>query len=121
MKFKNIIGLVIILSLIFIIYILNIDEKIYYVNISDDNTTYNLYIKKSLDKNSKLEKLAQFNIHQDMASIGRGNIDLIWDNDIAKLMINGEAENLYINIWIDNESNEFKYEYESNYDKTNTF
>ena len=78
-----------------------------------------IYVKNNDMKNSKLEKLAQFNIHQDMASIGRGNIDLIWDNDIAKLMINGEAENLYINIWIDNESNEFKYE--SNYYKTNTF
>lgn len=78
-----------------------------------------IYVKNNDMKNSKLEKLAQFNIHQDMASIGRGNIDLTWDNDIAKLVINGETENLYINIWIDNESNEFKYE--SNYYKTNTF
>lgn len=78
-----------------------------------------IYVKNNDMKNSKLEKLAQFNIHQDMASIGSGNIDLTWHNDIAKLVINGETENLYINIWIDNESNEFKYE--SNYYKTNTF
>ena len=56
MKFKTLLGLVIIVSIVFIIYILNIDKKVYYVNISDDNTTYNLYIKKELNDNSKLEK-----------------------------------------------------------------
>ena len=56
MKFKKIFGLLIIILLIFIIYIFNIDKKVYYVNISDDKTIYNVYVKKELEKNSKLEK-----------------------------------------------------------------
>ena len=76
-----------------------------------------IYIKNNTIKNSKLEKLSQFNIHQHMASIGRHNIDLTWDNDTAKLLITGETEKLYINIWIDDKSN--KFEYESEYIRNN--
>ena len=55
MKIKTLIGLIIIALIIFIIYILNVDKDIYYVNISDSNIKYNSYIKKELKTKSKLE------------------------------------------------------------------
>lgn len=60
MKIKTLIGLIIIALIIFIIYILNVDKDIYYVNISDSNIKYNSYIKKELKTKSKLEKYVNY-------------------------------------------------------------
>ena len=60
MKLKRIVIFLIIILLIFIIYILNIDKKVYYVNITDSNNKYNLvsfsYSSKK-DNNLNLNKL----------------------------------------------------------------
>lgn len=60
MKLKSIIVFLIIILFIFIIYILNIDKKIYYVNITDSNNKYNLDIKNNLKKLNKLEKYINY-------------------------------------------------------------
>ena len=60
MKIKTLIGLIIIALIVFIIYILNVDKDIYYVNISDSNRKYNSYIKKELKTKSKLEKYVNY-------------------------------------------------------------
>lgn len=60
MKIKTLIGLIIIALIVFIIYILNVDKDIYYVNISDSNIKYNSYIKKELKTKSKLEKYVNY-------------------------------------------------------------
>ena len=84
MKFKKFLGLSIIILLIFIIYIFNIDKKVYYVNISDDKTIYNVYVKKELEKNSKLEKYVNIK-DQDYRVT-----DLINDIDNNKVINNND-------------------------------
>ena len=61
MKIKTFFVFMIIIITIFIIYIFNIDNKIYYINISDNNTNYNLQIKRKLEKIEKLEKYVNIN------------------------------------------------------------
>ena len=43
------------------IYIFNIDKKIYYVNITEEDVKYNNYIKNKLNDSSKLEKYINYN------------------------------------------------------------
>ena len=56
MKYKTIFIFFIIAFVIFIIYIFNIDKKIYYINITDSNIKYNIAIKNELINKKKLEK-----------------------------------------------------------------
>lgn len=60
MKLKTIITLIIISIIVFLIYILNCDTKIYYLNISDlqynNIVSYNEFLYQNLKKTDKLEK-----------------------------------------------------------------
>ncbi|MGL5087528.1 MAG: hypothetical protein ACRC68_17720, partial [Clostridium sp.] len=61
-------------------------------------------------ESSELEKLMQLNINEDLGGqISMNGINLDWENDIVKLVVKGETETLNIKIWLDEESNEFKY------------
>ena len=53
---KKILLLLIAVIIVFIIYIFNIDKKVYYVNIADSNTKYNMHVKNNLNKKNQLEK-----------------------------------------------------------------
>ena len=83
MKLKRIVIFLIIILLIFIIYILNIDKKVYYVNITDSNNKYNLAIKNNLKKINKLE------MYIDYVDLDYRITDLV--NDIN----NKDIEGLY--------------------------
>ncbi|MBP3765833.1 MAG: hypothetical protein J6G98_01450 [Bacilli bacterium] len=61
MKFKSFIVFILITLIIFLIYIFNIDKKIYYVNITEEDVKYNNYIKNKLNDSSKLEKYINYN------------------------------------------------------------
>ena len=57
MKIKTILFLIIMTLLIFLIYLTNKDNEIYYVNIDSTNINkYNEIIKNNYQKNKKLEK-----------------------------------------------------------------
>jgi len=68
MKLKTIVSIILIGLIIFIIYIMNIDRKIYYLNISDknlENKLYNDYIYEYLKNTNKLEKYIDKFSNQD--------------------------------------------------------
>lgn len=69
-----------------------------------------VYTKNNTDDNPNLETLLTYHISQDRTPISNSNIELMWDNNIAMIKIYGEVETLYLNIWIDNKTNNFKYE-----------
>ena len=57
MKIKTILFLIIMTLLVFLIYLTNKDNEIYYVNIDSTNSNnYNEIIKNNYEKNKKLEK-----------------------------------------------------------------
>ena len=85
MKLKRIVIFLIIILLIFIIYILNIDKKVYYVNITDSNNKYNLAIKNNLKKINKLE------MYIDYVDLDYRITDLVNDiNNNKEISINGK-------------------------------
>ena len=85
MKLKKIVIFLIIILLIFIIYILNIDKKVYYVNITDSNNKYNLDIKNNLKKINKLE------MYIDYVDLDYRITDLVNDiNNNKEISINGK-------------------------------
>jgi len=68
MKLKTIVSIILIGLIIFIIYIMNIDRKIYYLNINDknlENKLYNDYIYEYLKNTNKLEKYIDKFSNQD--------------------------------------------------------
>ena len=86
MKLKSIIVFLIISFFIFIIYILNIDKKIYYVNITDSNVRYNSEIKNTLNDKKILEK------YIDYKNLNYRITDLINEiNNNKKININGKT------------------------------
>lgn len=64
MKWKTILTIILVLITIFIIYLINKDNKVYYFNILeqkyDSIDTYNVYLKQYFKKNNKLEKYINF-------------------------------------------------------------
>ena len=85
MKLKRIVIFLIIILLIFVIYILNIDKKVYYVNITDSNNKYNLAIKNNLKKINKLE------MYIDYVDLDYRITDLVNDiNNNKEISINGK-------------------------------
>ncbi len=62
MKLKTILFVSLSVLAIFIIYILNTDNKIYYVNISSKDVNYNHLIKTDFQKNNRLEKYINYQL-----------------------------------------------------------
>ena len=85
MKLKGLLILLLISFIIFIIYRFNIDNKIYYINITDSDITYNKEIKNYLNKNKKLEKYINYK------DLNYRITDLINEiNDNKEIRINGK-------------------------------
>ena len=89
MKLKGLLILLLISFIIFIIYRFNIDNKIYYINITDSDITYNKEIKNYLNKNKKLEKYINYK------DLNYRITDLINEiNDNKEIRINGKKQTL---------------------------
>lgn len=89
MKLKGLLILLLIGFIIFIIYRYNIDNKIYYINITDSDITYNKEIKNYLNKNKKLEKYINYK------DLNYRITDLINEiNDNKEIRINGKKQTL---------------------------
>lgn len=89
MKLKGLLILLLISFIIFIIYRYNIDNKIYYINITDSDITYNKEIKNYLNKNKKLEKYINYK------DLNYRITDLINEiNDNKEIRINGKKQTL---------------------------
>lgn len=85
-------------------------NKKFYLEIESETGFITVYVKDNTSQNSRLEKLLDYSISQDLGTlISSGNTKLTWDNNVAKLEIWGEVEILYLDIWLDEKTNEFKY------------
>lgn len=62
---KKLIIIFLIIVIIISIYLITSDKKIYYLNISDTENPYSIYILKYLDKENKLEKTSNFFSKED--------------------------------------------------------
>lgn len=93
MKWKTIVFLFIVIATIFMIYMLNIDSKTYYVDISDrvdETKTYSDYINEYLINTKKLEKFINQFSNKDYRIT-----DLIRDIEDNKVIkINGKEQTL---------------------------
>lgn len=72
-----------------------------------------VYVKDNTSDAQKLKELLRYDINEDLTSIGSGNIFLKWSYNVAMLQIYGESETLYLDIWMDDKTNEFKYKLNS--------
>lgn len=93
----------------------NFDLEIESSSFFDFGSGIIVYVKDNTSKDSKLMELCHFNIHQDMTAIHSDHVDLTWDNGVAILSINGEAETLDLTIWREDKTGVFQYKANSDF------